>query len=550
MNKEQHVDATVNPVKSVSSIWFIPFIAVLIGCWMLYYQWANQGPLITLHFESAEGLEEGKTKIKFRNVNIGNVETISINEAADGVIITARMSKSAENILVEDSSFWVVTPKISLAGVSGLSTLISGVYIEISPGLSKQARLEFEALDSPPVTPLGTPGLHITLNSDDQFAYSKGDPIIYKGLTVGQFEDIYFNFEERIVYYNVFIKAPYHKLITTNTKFWDVSGLNVDLNADGLSIKTGNLETLLTNGVTFDVPTGMEVGQQITERDYFDIYANYELASDQRFKQSVNYVVLVSNTIRGLKVGAPVEYRGVLIGHVKSTNISETNQNGLFSDDLKIPVLISLQPGRVGLPDNEDGKQLMDQQNTLWIHKGLKATLKTGNLLTGSLFVELQHFEKQTLDNIQTYAGYTVIPTVTDQFTQITEKLGVFIDKLNQLPLETTAENANKTLNEITNMTKDFQHTSQSLNSILQSAHQQELIKELNTTLQSLSTLSHSYSADSDAYEQLEATLKTLSDTLYELKPLLNQLKHQPNGLIFNSGNNNKLVPKKHKGDK
>ncbi len=255
MTNKLVVPAEIKEVKSISKLWFLPLVALLIGCWMLYYQWSNQGSLITIHFLSAEGIEAGKTKIKFLNVNIGDVKSVQLNEDGDDVLVTARMSKAAEKLLVKDSQFWVVSPKVSLDGISGLSTIISGVYIQLSRGVSTEYKDKFYALESPPVTPLGTPGLHITLNSNDQFAYEKGDPITYKGLTVGQFEDIYFNFEERVVYYNAFIKAPYHKLITTNTKFWDITGLNVDLKADGLSIKTGNLETILSNGVTFDVPT-------------------------------------------------------------------------------------------------------------------------------------------------------------------------------------------------------------------------------------------------------------------------------------------------------
>ena len=218
MNDVQTPDAKIKPVKTVSTIWFVPLIAVFIGCWMLYYQWSNEGTEITINFSTAEGMEAGKTKIKSRNVDIGEVSQIELNDSGDGVIVTAKIKKTANKLLVSDSLFWVVSPQISHTGVSGLSTLISGVYIEISPGKSNKESEQFDAIDSPPLTPAGTPGLHITLNSNDQFAYKKGDPIIYKGLTVGQFEDIYFNFEERVVYYNAFIKAPYHQLITSNKK--------------------------------------------------------------------------------------------------------------------------------------------------------------------------------------------------------------------------------------------------------------------------------------------------------------------------------------------
>ena len=541
--------AEISEMKSISKIWFIPIVAIFVALWMVYYQWSNEGPLITIEFNTAEGMQAGKTKIKSRNVDIGEVVDIELKDDSNGVLITARMSNSAEHLLVADSKFWVVSPQITHTGVSGLSTLISGVYIEIAPGKSEDEKSDFVALDDPPVTPVGTPGLHITLNSNDQFAYSKGDPIIYKGLTVGQFEDIYFNFDERVVYYNAFIKAPYHQLITNNTKFWDVSGLRIDLNADGLSVKTGNIETMLTNGVTFDVPKGMPFGEVITERSYFDIYANYEAADDQRYKESVNFVILVSETVRGLKVGAPVEYRGVHIGQVASTNLRVNNApDKLIKEDFKIPVLISIHPARVGLPDDATGASLMSEQNKYWIQRGLKAVLRTGSLITGSLFVDLQHFHQQPIDKISQFEGYDVIPTVTGQFSQITDKAERFIDNLNSLPLNDLSHNANQLLIEVSETAQELQQLSASVEQLVGDVTKDKLSAQLIQTLKGINKLTQDLSSGSKGYQDVRETLRTLTDTMQELKPLLNQLNSQPNSLIFNGGEAKDIEPKKRKG--
>jgi len=549
MNDVQTPNAKIKPVKTVSTIWFVPLIAVFIGCWMLYYQWSNEGAEITINFSTAEGMEAEKTKIKSRNVDIGEVSQIELNDSGDGVIVTARIKKTASKFLVSDSLFWVVSPQISHTGVSGLSTLISGVYIEISPGKSNKESEQFDAIDSPPLTPAGTPGLHITLNSNDQFAYKKGDPIIYKGLTVGQFEDIYFNFEERVVYYNAFIKAPYHQLITSNTKFWDVSGLQFDLNADGISVKTGNFETMLTNGVTFGVPDGMDIGDKIGERSYYDIYESYDAANDERYRRSIEFVVLVSDSIRGLSVGAPVEYRGVQIGKVKSTNIALTrNENKLTKADFKIPVLISLQPGRIGLPDNQEGENLMLEQNVYWIKHGLKAVLRTGNILTGSLYVDLQHNKDQPISKIEQYGEFAIIPTSSDDFAQITTKAEQFMDNLNSIPLNDLSNNANQLMLDVAQTAKELQSASQSLNKLLSQVEQQKISSELNKTLQGINNLTKDLSSGSRGYEDLRTTLNTLTATMNELKPLLNQLKHKPNSLIFNNGEVSEPMPIKRNG--
>jgi paraquat-inducible protein B len=544
--------AEVNQMKSISKIWFIPMIAVGIALWMLYYQWSTQGPLITIEFKTAEGMQADKTKIKSRNVDIGKVTNIRLNKESDGVLVTARMRNNIESILVDDSQFWVVSPQVSLTGISGLSTLVSGVYIEVSPGNSNQKQNNFTALDDPPVTPLGTPGLHITLNSDDQFAYKKGDPIIYKGLTVGQFEDIYFNFEERVVYYNAFIKAPYHQLITTNTKFWDVSGLKIDLNTDGLSISTGNIETLLTNGVTFGVPKGIAIGEVITERSYFDIYANYQAADDERYKESIYNIILVSESIRGLQVGAPVEYRGVHIGQVVNTNLMKANgaPDKLIEEDIKIPVLISMHPGRVGLPDNETGKRLMIEQNQYWIKGGLKAVLRSGSLLTGSLFIDLQHFNEQPIGTISQFSGHDVIPTIPGQISQITDKAERFLNRLNNLPIDQVTSNANSLFVELTQTAKALQQVSGSVKNLVDNATDDKLTSQLVRTLKSINTLSQDFSSGSQGHDELRETLRSLTNTMGELKPLLNQLNSRPNSLIFNEGQTDTFEPKKKSGVK
>lgn len=364
-------------------------------------------------------------------------------------------------------------------------------------------------------------------------------------------EYIYFNFDERIVYYNAFIKAPYHQLVTSNTKFWDVSGLSIDLNANGLSIQTGNIQTLLTNGVTFGVPTDMNIGEQVTERTYFDIYPNYEAADDERYKQSVKFVVLVSDTIRGLKVGAPVEYRGVHIGQVLSTNMLINNATRkIMKKELNIPVLIALQPGRVGLPDDQAGVEQTELQNRVWVKQGLKAMLRSGNLLTGSLFVDLQHYHDQPVDEVATFAGFPIIPTVTNEFSQIANKAGQFIDSLNKLPLEGLTGNANNLMHEITQTAKELQAVSKNLEQLLANANNDELTQNIASTLQNISRLTKDFSSGSKGYEDLRQTLQALTGAMEELNPLLNQLKHQPNGLLFNSGHTSTIEPKKHSGVK
>ena len=186
-------EAKVTSTKSISRIWIIPILVVVVGGWMVYQQWKNQGPLITIELQSATGIEVNKTPIKVRDLDVGQVKKITLKPNLDGVLVTARIDANASHLLTDKSEFWVVAPRISFSEVSGLNTLLSGSYIAMAANDSGKEQLNFIALERPPVTPAGTPGLHVILQSDDEFAYKPGDPIIYKGFKVGEFKDAVFN---------------------------------------------------------------------------------------------------------------------------------------------------------------------------------------------------------------------------------------------------------------------------------------------------------------------------------------------------------------------
>jgi paraquat-inducible protein B len=536
--------ADIKPVRSISKIWLVPFVALSIGVWMIFYQWSNQGPLISIVFENASGLEAGKTKIKIHNVDVGQVKTIALTDDLKKVLVTARMSSSAADLLLENTQFWVVTPRISLNGVSGLGTLVSGTYINMSASRDGKTTEDFVALSAPPITPAGTPGLHVTLNSNAEFAFKEGDPVIYKGLKVGEFESVYFNFEQRIVYYNTFIEAPYHDLITTNTKFWNTSGVQMELGANGVKIKSGSIETLLTNGVAFGVPEGMPLGAKIDERSYFNIHESYESAAEERYKLSAQFVVLVDDTVRGLQVGAPVEYRGIKVGKVLQINPPNLEQDSWLEEGYIIPVVITIQPGRAQHSDDETGLAAIRQQLRTWVQQGLRASLQTGNLLTGSLFIDLEHYPDAKEPTHDTYMDYDVIPTISNEFTQVTEKVAAILDKVNALDLNNITANANNMMAQISQSASAMGGTANKADALLLSVEQQQIAGKLAGVLDSIATLSKDFASGSDTHNQINKTFQMLQQRLNELQPLLLQLNRSPNSLIFDNGSQPYIQPK------
>lgn len=525
--------AKVAASRNLSRIWLVPLVALSIGIWMVYYQWSNQGPLVTIEFEQATGLEAGKTIIKTRDVEVGKVEKVELKEDLSGVVVTARLSRGSEELLTEKTEFWIVSPRISLSGVSGLSTIMSGPYINMAASREGAAQQQFVALPNPPVTPPGTPGLHVTLNSNDEFAFKEGDPIIYKGLKVGEFEDIYFNLEERIVYYNAFVESPYHRLITANTKFWNTSGVKFQLDATGISVEAASVETLLTNGVTFGVPDGMPDGERIEDRAYFDIYPNYQTAVEQRYKLGVEFALLIEDTVRGLNIGAPVEYRGLHIGEVIEINPIQDVDLEILDEAYPIPVIIKLQPGRVGLPDNRFGMQTMRDQTLHWVNRGFRATLKVGNLLTGALYVDLQHYPNMPAEPQVMFDGYSVIPTISGELAQITDKVQELLDKINALPLEQIVGNTNEMLQQIASAASSFQQTGTNLNQLLDKNDYDSLTNQVDKMLKSITRLSKDYSEGSISNAEINKTMQTMQRVMLDLQPLLKQLNNSPSSLVF-----------------
>ncbi|MDF2178965.1 intermembrane transport protein PqiB [Aliiglaciecola sp. CAU 1673] len=537
-------EARIETASSWSKVWLIPLVALGVGLWMIYLELSQQGPLVTIEFHSAEGLEAGKTKLKARNVDIGLVKTITLAPGSEGVLVKARMTAEAAPLLTEDAAIWVVTPKISLSGVTGLSTLFSGAYIEVSPGKSNHTATKFRGLDEPPLTPMGAPGLHLTLGSNDEFAFSEGDPIIYKGLTVGKFENVYFNYQERQVYYNAFIEAPYHQLITENTRFWNASGIKVELGTEGLSMQTGNLQTLLTNGVTFGVPEGLPLGKQITDRVFFHIHHDQEAALAMDYDKEQSFMLMMSESVRGLVAGAPVEYRGLVVGRVIAINPKTDKPQELMNAEYRIPVLISIKPGLVGLTDDEQGLKKLGQQIDSWIHLGLKARLETGNLLTGRQFVDLQHYPELAVDELTQYQGLRVIPAISGEISQLAQKVDALLDKLHAFPLEALASDTRDMLQTADTTLLGIQKTLSGVDSLLANVSNEGLISQINQTLVSIEELSRSFKGGSSSHEELRRAIRQFEETMGQLQPLLQQLNSQPNSLIFSEGEAGEPQPK------
>ncbi|MFC6439242.1 intermembrane transport protein PqiB [Pseudobowmanella zhangzhouensis] len=543
MDNQDAVDAEIRSQRSLSWIWLVPLIAALAGGWILYDHFSRIGPTITISFESASGVEPGKTRVKVRDVDVGVVKRVSLSADNQHVLVTVQMQADTERFLVEGSQFWIVSPRITHNSVSGLNTLLSGAYIDMSVGTQTAEKRRFIGLNEPPVTPVGTPGLRIKLRSAQDFAFDEGDPVIYRGLTVGKFEGVSFDVARRSVSYDVFINAPYHKLLTTNTRFWNASGVEINLDSDGISLRTGNAETLLTNGVAFDIPNDALPGEAVEELATYDIYPNEASADAVKYNESLRFVILISDSVRGLSVGAPVEYRGLQIGRVAEVNLHNPQAYQMLEQDYQIPVLLELFPGMAGLPDTAQGRHQMENQLQRWITTGLQASLSTGNLLTGKQIVDLQHFATESEAKLALFLDYPVIPTRAGDFTQITQKLSAILDKLNGLPLEQLSDEASETLTNITQTMQRYDSSGQKMEALLNQLNDADIARQISDILHNVNQLSAAYTEGSPGQEELNAMLANVNRTLRELQPLIQKVNNQPSSLVFPATPANEPVP-------
>ncbi|MDJ0699138.1 MAG: intermembrane transport protein PqiB [Woeseiaceae bacterium] len=527
--------------KAISPIWIVPIAALLIGAWMVVHAYQTRGPEVAIAFATAEGIEVGKTKVRLRAVNLGTVESVELDDDLEGVIVKARLERFASDYLREDTQFWVVKPKLGPSGVSGLSTLLSGPYIEMSPGRTGKKQRAYRGLDDMPVTPPTAAGLHIILSSPKAATLSAGKPVLYRGYTVGRVETATLDPESGGGRYGLFINAPYDSLVTTSTRFWNASGISLDLNADGLSLKTESLEALIAGGVAFDLPTDAKPGAAVPSNSEFELFADYNSINRHPFNYHQDYVLLFDTSVRGLSPGAPVQYRGVRVGSVIGVSFDYVQDDTIFGPDghIRVPVLIRLDPGRINISDTEAGREEFAQIIAEGVKSGLRATLKSGNLVTGRLYVALDFYDDVGHASMKEHDGYTILPTESSGLEQIEHKVAALLDKLQELPLDSTMDRISETV-------KTAGDALHSVDAVLKQSDTTELPGTVNATLTELKQTLEGFAPGSPVYDDLQRTLENLNSSLAGLDELTRTLNAQPSALVFSKPRRNDPEPGEH----
>ena len=531
-DENQH-PARTRPLRRLSMVWIVPIIAMLAGLWMIYDTWSKLGPEITLNMASAEGITPEKTTIRVLDVNIGRVTAVRLSPDNKSVRVTARLDAGTDSLLSLDSRFWVVKPRIDKTGVSGLGTLLSGAYIQLQPGKSPERKTEFQALASAPVTGPDVPGLRIRLNGQNVRVLSVADPVLYQGFQVGRVETAHFDPATRQMNYQLFIEQPYDRLVTDTSRFWVASGLQISATAEGLKIRTGSLETLVSGGVAFDVPRGRPLGGRVANMTPFNLYPDQDSINEQYSGRHIDYLAFFDESVRGLTVGAPVEYRGLRIGTVQALPYPLKSQKRWVLGERRIPVLLRIEPDRIE-SFTQSRPNDWQQEIERAIGEGLNARLKTGSLLTGAVFVDLDFDGKLRERHTASVDGLPVLPTTSGGLAQIETKVIALLNKLNGLKLDTTLNTADQTLAEGQRTLSEVRRLTQRLDGLLAQPDTQQLPQDLRGTLQELQQTLNGVSPQSPAYQQLQQSLSTLNQLLREMRPVVRTLDEAPNALLFN----------------
>ncbi|RDJ98018.1 intermembrane transport protein PqiB [Paraburkholderia lacunae] len=428
-------------------VWLVPIVAVLIGGWLAVKAVLEQGPTVTISFATGEGLEAGKTKIKFKNVDVGVVKSVTLSRDHRSVVATAELVKDASNMLVDDTRFWVVRPRISGGTVSGIGTLLSGSFIGMDLGASTRSRRDYVGLESPPVFASGVPGREFVLKSEDMGSLDVGSPVFFRRLQVGQITAYSLDADGKGVTLRVFINAPYDKYVQSDTRFWHASGVDVSLGTDGVKVNTQSVVAILIGGLAFQTPDETAGQPEAAVRTEFLLFHDRAEAMKRHDRIVDTYVFNFNDSVRGLTVGAPVDFRGIVVGEVAAIYTRFDPVRKLFS----IPVEIHLYPERFTsrYQSGGAGGRLASNPHQMaeWlVAHGLRAQLRTGNLLTGQLYIALDFFPAAPKAEVNWSVNPPEIPTVPGGLQSLQDSVTSLVAKLNKIPFEGLGKDAQKTL--------------------------------------------------------------------------------------------------------
>lgn len=477
------------------------------------------------------------------------VNDVELASDLKSVLVHVELDPDSEHLLRRGTRFWVVKPRVSGAGVSGLTTLIQGAYIELDPGSDAAAReSEFTGLERPPATNLSVPGRRIVLTAEEAGLLDAGSPVYYRGFEVGRIEERTLSKDGVTVSYNAFIREEYSSLVTANTRFWNTSGIDISAGAEGFKVRTPSLQAMISGGVAFGVAQGGEPGSPVADEALFTLYRDEDAASSSTFTPSLELLLLFDQTVRGLSRRTNVEFRGITVGRVNDISFNLAPS----PSDPRIPVVVSIDPSLMrsktsGEKNAESDLQFVREA----VANGLRASLKTGSLITGALYVDLDYYQDDAPQQLGRSGNYHTLPTVSSGFAQLETRLSNLFDRLDAVPLEkavtdfaAAAEESRKTIVESRTAIREIEQAVTAARKTIEDPAFRSLPGDLRESIASLEKALTSLGPDGAVQGDLLRTLDEMRASLRSIKAVSTTVEERPNSLIFGNDSSGDPIPK------
>lgn len=509
----------------VSVVWIVPVVSALIALSLLVRHISSAGPSIQVFFQTAEGLEVDKTQVKYKDVPIGVVSGIRESEDLTHVIVSIELHRSARIFARSNTRFWVVRPRFGIGGISGIGTLISGAYIGADPGKGGETAKTFTGLEAPPAITSESHGSEFTVHSSDLGSLDLGSPVYYRRLKVGKVVSYALDQNGQGVTIGVFVDSPNDRYVTRSTRFWNASGIDVSLGADGFKLSTQSLATVAAGGLAFFTPAWARKDQTRAPAE-----TSFELLKDERTAMQrpsgePEYISMkFDKALRGLSINAPVEFVGVEIGNVVSVSIDYDAETRRF------PIIVGavIYPERLGrILRNQTSSDPQEQSRQLgtmmseMVARGLRAQARNGNLLTGQLYVAidfLPHAAKVAFDGT---ARPMQIPTAPGALDNMQEQLSDIVSKIDKIPFDSMGHRLDQDLGGL-----DRSLTQLNTQFLPESAH------TLADVRKTLDAAAESLSGGSPLRQNVDQTLEELRRSARSLRVLTDYLSRHPEALI------------------
>ncbi len=527
--------AVVDPPRRfrIPLVWVIPIVAALIGLFLAARTWYEQGPVVTLQFRTGTGLEPGKTRIKYKDVDVGQISTVRLAEDGSHVVATAQMAREAAPLLVEDTRFWVVSAKVSGSAVSGLDTLLSGTYVGMDAGKSGEARRDFVGLEDAPVVSLGVPGRSFALHADTLGSIDVGTPVYFRRIQAGQVTAFKLDDAGQHLDIQVFIKSPYDRFVTIDTRFWNASGIDLKLGAEGLQLNTESATAILAGGLAFETPPGGDTEAAPAGQD-FRLFSTRAEALKQPSSNAQIWQLRFTETLRGLSVGAPVDFRGIQIGEV----IAISPDVDVDAADVGLQVDIAVFPER--MQSRKDATQDMSEADfrafvDRLIKRGLRAQLRNGNLVTGQLYVAMDFFPNAGAAKIDWAGQPPQLPTQRGSLDELQATLGRIAAKLDRLPLDDIAAETRRAIAGLASAVERTEALMQRLDGLASNEVRAAVAETQQTMAEARAAVADGrrlLASDAPLQQDLRESLQELSRAAQSLRHLTDMLERNPEALL------------------